>query len=163
MVTMTTTSTRTNRKPMMIPAIQPPPQPPPWGAVVGWVGAWVEVVVVAMVVGGGVVAVYVQETIWHHCEELFRSEIDRRAQCTLNPISCKDWSCYTVKNGVWFWRKCVTIVATIRKKRKKKHTFATIATHSASKPHILIYSVVYSCSHTHLNQWHRMLNQCLKR
>ncbi len=30
----------------------------------------------------------------------------------------------------------VTIVATIRKKR----TFATIATHSASKPHIIFYS-----------------------
>ncbi len=47
---------------------------------------------------------------------------------------------HTVKNGVWFWRKCVTIVATIRKNRKKKRTFATLATHSASKPHIIFYS-----------------------
>ncbi len=44
----------------------------------------------------------------------------------------------------------MTIVATIRKKR----TFATIATHSASKPHIIFYS---ACMHA----WYHLLKDFL--
>ena len=61
----------------------------------------------------------------------------------------EEWHGYIItvhckKNGVWFWRKCVTIVATIRKTARKNTRLPQIATHSASKPHIIFYSVYKS-------------------